>query len=251
MDDVQDNEELCDSDSMFPLFGGPTNSSLVRRLNLSVHPRKRDIIASTAFQDRFFVDDIWPGAFVISDLLVSNPSLVLNKTVLELGAGVALPSLVSSRLGAACVVTTDFPAPGVLDNITQLLVENEIHTGIRVASLIWGEPLDSAVFDSVPCNNQKFDVILMAELLWKDTYPLHEKLLKSLVMYLCPQGLALMAFAHRPTAEHSPERDLEFLEKAREEFNLRCTLLSIVSKYRDVGEEDIVDVFLYQIEFVP
>ena len=44
-----------------------------------------------------------------------------------------------------------------------------------------------------------FDVVLMAELLWKDTYIHHRALLESVVGTLKKDGVAYAAFAHRPT----------------------------------------------------
>lgn len=41
---------------------------------------------------------LWPSAFVLSQWLAANPSFVLSKRVLELGAGCGLSGLVAARL---------------------------------------------------------------------------------------------------------------------------------------------------------
>jgi hypothetical protein len=58
-----------------------------------------------------FADDVWPGALVLADYLSSNPEVVFNKTVCEIGAGeCGLPSLLSWHLDAKVVCVTDFPS---------------------------------------------------------------------------------------------------------------------------------------------
>jgi hypothetical protein len=58
-----------------------------------------------------FADDVWPGALVLADYLSSNPEIVFNKTVCEIGAGeCGLPSLLSWHLDAKFVCVTDFPS---------------------------------------------------------------------------------------------------------------------------------------------
>lgn len=52
---------------------------------------------------------LWNGSRVISEYFEANPAQVSDKTVLELGAGAGLPSLVSAVLGARRVVMTDYP----------------------------------------------------------------------------------------------------------------------------------------------
>ena len=49
---------------------------------------------------------LWNAGRLISTYLEKNPSLIINKTVLELGAGAGLPSLVCGVLGAKKVVVT-------------------------------------------------------------------------------------------------------------------------------------------------
>ena len=50
---------------------------------------------------------LWPAAEALSTFILSHPGLVKNKSVLELGSGLGLPSLVATELGAN-VLTTDY-----------------------------------------------------------------------------------------------------------------------------------------------
>jgi predicted nicotinamide N-methyase len=56
---------------------------------------------------------VWPSAKALATFLVQQPSFVRDKTVLELGAGLGLPSLVAARF-AAQVRCTDY-APEAVD----------------------------------------------------------------------------------------------------------------------------------------
>jgi predicted nicotinamide N-methyase len=44
--------------------------------------------------------DLWPSAIGLGQHLIQNPSLLAGKTVLELGCGLAFPSIVAGKLGA-------------------------------------------------------------------------------------------------------------------------------------------------------
>ncbi|KAJ3864292.1 hypothetical protein EV359DRAFT_41354, partial [Lentinula novae-zelandiae] len=52
------------------------------------------------------------------------PSLCHNKSILELGAGGALPSFVAAECGARKVVITDYPDPDLIQNIEYNIREN-------------------------------------------------------------------------------------------------------------------------------
>ena len=50
---------------------------------------------------------IWPSAIELANHIASNPHLVRNKKILELGCGVGLPAVVAAKLGAYSVTATD------------------------------------------------------------------------------------------------------------------------------------------------
>jgi len=90
--------------------------------------------------------------------------------------------------------------------------------------------------------------VLLAELLWKDTYPLHDSLLRSLVSLLHPQGQAMLAMVHRPTPVHTPQHDMEFLSRAQAH-GLEYTHLGVVSRYQDLWDEKFAEVHLYSLQY--
>ena len=210
-----------------------------------------------------FVDAIWPAAYCISDYLVRNPSLVRGKNVIELGAGAALPSCVAAKLGAECVLITDYPATDVIENISDVIAANGI-ANASASSYVWGDDVAPLMDRLKESDNKGFDLILMADLFWKDTYHLHRNLLDAIKKLQAPlpitssssllsssqsTPLCLIAFAHRPTELHTPSKDLEFFKVASEEYNYHCQLIEVCDKYGDDtdNDSDSVEVFLYAI----
>lgn len=63
-----------------------------------------------------------------------------QNAVLELGAGSALVSLLSARMGASTVEITDYPAPGILDAIgrnVECNLNEEERGRVSVTPLDW------------------------------------------------------------------------------------------------------------------
>ena len=52
---------------------------------------------------------VWRGALLLADLLLSQPQLVAARTVAELGAGCGLASVAAACSGARRVLSTDLP----------------------------------------------------------------------------------------------------------------------------------------------
>ena len=209
-------------------------------------PRPITCVEETS-TNKLFVDHIWPGAFVISDFLNTHPEYCFGKSVLELGAGAALPSLVAAKLGASIVVASDYPEPTILNHISVSSRLNDVN--IVVQAHVWGQSVESLLDKS---DSKGFQLILLAELLWKDTYALHTDLLKSIAeaLNVADHGVVLAAFVHRPAPNHTLNKDMEFFEKATSNFNLHCRLLDIVhDKYTDVDDDSFANIYLYQLEF--
>jgi len=198
-----------------------------------------------------FADDIWPGARALADYLdIHAVELCRGKSVVELGAGGALPSVVACKLGARICVASDYPAAGVVENIARQFGENGIDSSVGVAmGFIWGQDCSELLHHS----KDGFDTILLSELLWKDTYKLHSSLLRSVKTLLAPRGVALVSFVHRPTTAHGPEHNLEFFTRAAsQEFGFVVEALATVKGggiYADAvsGGSSDGDILLYAI----
>jgi nicotinamide N-methyltransferase len=231
-----------------PLFGASKCQNYVMKTNgksLVAYTRKRDtVVLDSSDEPKLFIDNIWPGSFVLSDYLQLHSELCRDKNVIELGAGTALPSLVASYLNASWVLVTDYPDNSVIQNLQEVIEANKTTHNTTVCSHEWGSSI-SGLFTCLN-DTRLFDLILVAEPLWKDTYPLHKQLLSSIKRLLASDGKALITFAHRPTTNHCPANDLEFFTRGRSEFALEWTYIGADSSYRDAQEdEDFIEVHIY------
>lgn len=141
--------------------------------------------------------------------------LVRGKTLLELGAGAGLPSLVAA-LAAKRVVITDYPDPDLLQNIERNVKEAGIPESaaskIAVAGYIWGNEVESLFAHN---NGEHFDLLILSDLIFNFTE--HTKLLQSALWAVKPDtGRVLVVYTpHRPKWYH---KDQEFFARAQEEF---------------------------------
>jgi nicotinamide N-methyltransferase len=268
--------------TVFALFGGDSTEMQKRytipgtnnQQHIIIHTRRnKDRVYLNDKSDKLFVDDIWPGCKVMADYLSENVNIFRSKSVIELGAGAALPSLVCAKLGAKYVCATDYPEQSVLTNIQILCQENGIgakllaendgpnatsdDSAFDIAGLEWGNCTQINRILARKAESSGFDVVLCAELLWKDTYPYHKPLLDSIASLLAPvTGRAYVSFAHRPTistteeSQHTPANDMElFALAAAEPYNMRVTYLFSSIMYRDVGEESPAEVHFYCLHY--
>ncbi|XP_028843528.1 histone-arginine methyltransferase METTL23 [Denticeps clupeoides] len=81
---------------------------------------------------------VWPCAVVLAQYVWTARTELLQKTVLELGAGVALPGVVAAKCGAKVVLTDGAELPLCLENCRQSCRVNNLHD-VRVEGLTWGE----------------------------------------------------------------------------------------------------------------
>lgn len=131
--------------------------------------------------------------------------------VLELGAGVGLPSAVAFRLGAE-VISSDVPDPERLLALSSTLALNSQINGstsrgsARVVPHRWGESCADV------CRDGKADLILCCDCLYVTS--LHAPLLTSLASCLAPSGTALVSFSLHDTA---PDEEIfNFFDKAQQ-----------------------------------
>ncbi|KAJ4418273.1 Protein N-terminal and lysine N-methyltransferase efm7 [Gnomoniopsis sp. IMI 355080] len=173
---------------------------------------------------------LWNGARVISDYFETNPDVVRGKTVLELGAGAGLPSIVAAVLGAKKVVMTDYPDNDIVevmwknvDGCDLLLprqpsgdAEPEGQSGQRnliAKGYIWGYSA-APLLAELPEGHAKFDILILADLLFRHTE--HGHLLDTIrdTLGRTPESKAFVFFtSYRPWLRH---KDLAFFDLARE-----------------------------------
>jgi nicotinamide N-methyltransferase len=203
---------------------------------------------------------LWNAGRVISTYLESQASLIKGKTVLELGAGAGLPSLVCAILGAKTVVVTDFPDPDLIENIwhniehCQALTAVGEHVDIPKVVIaegyLWGADPAPLLAHIAPTGNAHpatgktssgFDILILADLLFNHSE--HAKLIATVQQTLShsPSSKAFVFFT--PYRPWLLEKDLAFFDLAREAgFNVEKELEKMVEKVmfeEDRGDEKI------------
>jgi nicotinamide N-methyltransferase len=191
---------------------------------------------------------LWNAGRLISTYLESNPSLITNKTVLELGAGAGLPSLICAEIGAKKVVVTDYPDPDLVKNLWANIDEyyspkGEEEKNIVAEGYCWGndaEPLLAHV-QSSESKIPGFEVLILADLLFNHSE--HGKLVATIEATLqkAEEAKALVFFTpYRPWLY---ERDMAFFDLARENgFLVEKVLEAKMAKVMfesDPGDEDL------------
>lgn len=120
---------------------------------------------------------LWPSADALALYLSQNSNLVKNKTVLELGCGLGLPSLVATHLGGK-VLATDFHP-----DVEEYFLRNCRHSNLncQYKRLNWREDKE----DIGP-----FDVVLGSDVLYESKHP--KELALGLIRFLNPGGKILL-----------------------------------------------------------
>jgi predicted nicotinamide N-methyase len=72
---------------------------------------------------------VWDAAIVLAEFLASNSHFIAGKRVLELGAGLALPSITAGVFGAKMVVASDY------DEIVLGLARKNLAANVRCPCL--------------------------------------------------------------------------------------------------------------------
>ncbi|KAI0296727.1 hypothetical protein B0F90DRAFT_1636115 [Multifurca ochricompacta] len=182
---------------------------------------------------------LWNASRSLATYLQRAPELYDGRTVLELGAGGGLPSLVVAKCGARKVVLTDYPDKALVDNMIHNVernVEPERRDSIHVLGYIWGRPVEPLLLaagelvkdtDTVTPGSESglgsgsgsgagagggFDLILLSDLIFNHSQ--HRALLTTCEGAIAPDGCVLVFYTHhRP---HLAQRDMEFFELANE-----------------------------------
>lgn len=128
------------------------------RLRLGRPADPESLLREEAFADESLLPywaELWPSGRLLAEWVAKSPS-VPGRRVLELGAGLGLPSLVAAARGAE-VVANDWSAPAV-----RCLRANAARNGLalRVLRADWGQP--EALLASTP-----FDLVLAADVLYE------------------------------------------------------------------------------------
>lgn len=161
---------------------------------------------------------LWNGSQVLSTYLQRHaPNLIHGKTILELGAGAGLPSLVAAILGAKKVVVTDYPDPDLInnlaENITTCSLLQQPASTIAAEGYLWGSSTKS-ILAHLPPPNQRFDVLLLADLLFN--HSCHNALVSTIVHTLARTAVARALVFFTPYRPWLLEKDMAFFDICRD-----------------------------------
>lgn len=191
-----------------------------------------------------FATFIWNGATVLSNYLVENmKERIHGHSVLELGAGAGVPSIICHNLSASLVCASDYPSNSVISNLIHNVNINCIcsksHEGeIVVVPYGWGNPPDELISVNYGDN---YDVVIASECLWHHVQ--HAILLQTVTNVIREGGCFLLSFSHHiPGLEAS---DLQFFELAREVGFDVVKQTSVMSTSMWSGKP--TDIFIYEL----
>ncbi|KAG9523734.1 hypothetical protein KCV07_g2317, partial [Aureobasidium melanogenum] len=153
---------------------------------------------------------LWNAGRTIALHFESNPQLVKSKTVLELGAGAGLPSLISAHLSAKRVVVTDYPDADLITNLSYNIEACAPSLPIVAKGFLWGADTSALIEEVKP--DEAFDVLILADLLFNHSE--HQKLVQTVTKSLKKDGTALVFFT--PYRPWLLEKDLAFFDLAKE-----------------------------------
>ncbi|MFN3921176.1 MAG: class I SAM-dependent methyltransferase [Caldimicrobium sp.] len=160
---------------------------------------------------------IWEASIVLADYVATlSPPL----EILEIGAGLGIPSLVASAFGHKVLATDIEELP--LKFLEKSAKENGLSIEVQKLDLL------------NPKLIKKFDVIMGAELVFKKKF--YEPLLSLFINYLKPEGTILLA--------HSSERKaslIPFLHQAHSFFEIQTSIRRLRS------EEEILEIILNRL----
>lgn len=121
---------------------------------------------------------LWPSAEALARFLGEHPELVKGKSVLELGCGLGLPSLVSHYLGAK-VLATDFHP-----DVEKYFLRNCTHSSLDV-------PYKRFNWRSLESELGTFDVVIGSDILYESNHP--EQVISCLLKFIAPGGRMILS----------------------------------------------------------
>ena len=175
---------------------------------------------------------VWPASIVLIKYLEKNPALVLQKSVVDLGAGTGVTSIAAAVLGSRHVVCTDGTA-----SVVQLAQDNVTHNAhyipsdtIDVREYWWG---DGSI-------SHTFDVVLVSDCVLPKLYPIAP--LVEAIDELChANSVAILSYEHRYFPDYHP----------RDKFRDLCETRGLEVRIVPLSEQDPVysvdDIELWEV----
>ncbi|XP_039429488.1 histone-arginine methyltransferase METTL23 [Culex pipiens pallens] len=165
----------------------------------------------------------WPSAPILAWFLWERRLSLINKRVLELGAGTALPGILAAKCGAHVTLSDCTTLPKTLQHIQRCCRLNGLAPGkdIEVIGLTWGLFLDQ-IFQLGPV-----DLILGSDIFYDPS--VFEEILVTVSFLLEANPQAKFLFAYQ---ERSADWCIETLLK---KWHLSCNVISLDNLSAELG----------------
>ncbi|KAM0789346.1 hypothetical protein ACM66B_000178 [Microbotryomycetes sp. NB124-2] len=169
-------------DHVVPLHGSPNQIFTYTATSREDGPVRFEVFVPPQQKQELFAHHVWNSSLVLADKISLGEIQVREQSVLELGAGAGIPSLVSAVCGGAKqVLVTDFDDPAIVANLkrnveTVVKHHNLDHAAISAQGFTWGSSPGKVLASSH--DGQGFDVILLADCIWNGFA--HDVLVESL-----------------------------------------------------------------------
>ena len=131
--------------------------------------------------------ELWPSALGLARFLVDQPELIRRKSVLELGVGLGLTSIVLHKLNPKKLLLTDYEADAL-----KICKENFQLNGLL-------EPETKLLDWRHPDLNERFDCIVASDVLYEERF--FEPLMNMFENFLNPRGSIILAEPNRAVAK--------------------------------------------------
>lgn len=202
----------------------------------------RTVTVSLVGQNPLWGHHLWQAGRIISHYLERQPSLIKNKTVLELGAGAGLPSLICGILGASTVVISDYPDPDLVENLQKnidTIEEADAVQGKLVAEgYCWGADTSNLLSH---IKESGFDILILADLLFNHSE--HEKLVRTIELTLKKEAHSKALVFFTPYRPWLYEKDMAFFATCKAQgFTVEKVLEEKMDKVMfegDPGDEEL------------
>ncbi|ETV75717.1 hypothetical protein H257_10098 [Aphanomyces astaci] len=184
---------------------------------------------------------VWDAAVVLANHLLNDVRLE-SLRVLELGAGIGVPGMVASILGAKHVVITEQPelVPLLRTNIRR----NFPNGGVTATALSWGVAATNAFCDSFGA----FDVVLSCDCIYQPLYGESWCALAVTMDVLCKRNPACVVLV---SVERRHEDGIDaFLAYLPEATSLHATLYRTIPKIKKSLGDEGVGLELYRITLI-
>lgn len=133
-------------------------------------PLRLTVASKAGKANTLLADHLFSPALFLAELVEREKIPVAGHTVLELGAGTGLPSLLmSTRAPPSClVVVTDYPDPGILGNLQANVARNKhlVAKGctLTCAGYEWGKDVEH-LLTLLPPGHSAYTTLILSDLL--------------------------------------------------------------------------------------